>query len=36
VLDKDPALMECRTQIAKRLELYRTARDEFDAVAWLK
>jgi hypothetical protein len=22
VLDKDPALMECRTQIAKRLELF--------------
>jgi hypothetical protein len=28
--------MERRTQIAKRLELYRAARDEIDAVAWLK
>ncbi len=36
MLDEDPALMERRTQIAKRLELYRAARDEIDAVAWLK
>jgi hypothetical protein len=36
MLDEDPALMERRTQIAKRLELYRAACDEIDAVAWLK
>jgi hypothetical protein len=36
VLDKGPAPMECRIQIATRLVLYRAARDEIDAVAWLK
>ncbi|CAK9252309.1 unnamed protein product, partial [Sphagnum jensenii] len=36
MLDEDPALMERRVQIAKRLELYRAARDEIDSVAWLK
>ncbi|XVE91938.1 hypothetical protein REPUB_Repub01dG0054200 [Reevesia pubescens] len=34
MLDEDPQLMEKRTQIAKRLELYKSARDEIDAVAW--
>lgn len=34
MLDEDPALMEKRTAIAKRLELYKSARDEIDAVAW--
>ncbi|XP_028752506.1 dynamin-related protein 1C [Neltuma alba] len=34
MLDEDPALMERRTQIAKRLELYKQARDDIDAVAW--
>jgi hypothetical protein len=36
VLDKDPALTECRIQIPKRLQLYGAAHDEIDAVAWLK
>lgn len=34
MLDEDPALMEKRTQIAKRLELYKQARDDIDSVAW--
>lgn len=34
MLDEDPALMEKRTLIAKRLELYKSARDEIDSVAW--
>jgi len=34
MLDEDPALMERRTAIAKRLELYKSARDEIDSVAW--
>ncbi|KAF8021149.1 hypothetical protein BT93_G1546 [Corymbia citriodora subsp. variegata] len=34
MLDEDPALMDKRTAIAKRLELYKSARDEIDAVAW--
>ncbi|KAK3222204.1 hypothetical protein Dsin_009229 [Dipteronia sinensis] len=34
MLDEDPQLMERRTMIAKRLELYKSARDEIDAVAW--
>lgn len=34
MLDEDPQLMERRTQIAKRLELYKQARDDIDAVAW--
>ena len=33
MLDEDPQLMEKRTQIAKRLEFYKAARDEIDAVA---
>ncbi|KAG2701556.1 hypothetical protein I3760_06G051200 [Carya illinoinensis] len=34
MLDEDPTLMERRTTIAKRLELYKSARDEIDSVAW--
>lgn len=34
MLDEDPALMGKRETIAKRLELYKSARDEIDAVAW--
>ncbi|XP_047310533.1 phragmoplastin DRP1C-like [Impatiens glandulifera] len=34
MLDEDPALMERRQQIGKRLELYKSARDEIDSVAW--
>lgn len=34
ILDEDPALMEKRQQIAKRLELYKQARDDIDSVAW--
>jgi hypothetical protein len=34
MLDEDPTLMEKRNQIAKRLELYKQARDDIDSVAW--
>ncbi|WVZ11020.1 hypothetical protein V8G54_015550 [Vigna mungo] len=34
LLDEDPALMEKRSQLAKRLELYKQAMDDIDAVAW--
>ncbi|CAH2048970.1 unnamed protein product [Thlaspi arvense] len=34
LLDEDPALMERRQQCAKRLELYKAARDEIDSVLW--
>ncbi|KAF1874554.1 hypothetical protein Lal_00029981 [Lupinus albus] len=34
MLDEDPALMEKRAQLAKRLELYKQARDDIDSVAW--
>ncbi|KAK7339249.1 hypothetical protein VNO77_19905 [Canavalia gladiata] len=34
LLDEDPALMERRQQCAKRLELYKAARDEIDSVSW--
>ncbi|PIA26646.1 hypothetical protein AQUCO_09100067v1 [Aquilegia coerulea] len=34
MLDEDPTLMEKRDGIAKRLELYKSARDEIDSVAW--
>ncbi|XP_042429878.1 phragmoplastin DRP1C-like [Zingiber officinale] len=34
MLDEDPSLMEKRNAIAKRLELYKSARDEIDSVAW--
>ncbi|XP_051149653.1 phragmoplastin DRP1E-like [Andrographis paniculata] len=33
-LDEDPALMEKRQQYAKRLELYKKAREEIDSVSW--
>ncbi|KAK1257108.1 hypothetical protein QJS04_geneDACA023407 [Acorus gramineus] len=36
LLDEDPAVMERRTALAKRLELYRSAQSEIDAVAWSK
>ncbi|XP_043706758.1 dynamin-related protein 5A isoform X1 [Telopea speciosissima] len=36
LLDEDPAIMERRTALAKRLELYRSAQAEIDAVAWAK
>ncbi|KAJ8621751.1 hypothetical protein MRB53_030280 [Persea americana] len=36
MLDEDPAIMERRTALAKRLELYRSAQTEIDAVAWSK
>lgn len=36
LLDEDPALMERRSACAKRLELYKQARDEIDSVAWAK
>lgn len=34
MLDEDPALMEKREAIARRLELYKSARDEIDSVSW--
>ncbi|XP_042486070.1 phragmoplastin DRP1C [Macadamia integrifolia] len=34
MLDEDPGLMEKRDGLAKKLELYKKARDEIDAVAW--
>ncbi|GAB2226694.1 hypothetical protein Droror1_Dr00022513 [Drosera rotundifolia] len=34
MLDEDPALMSKRETLAKRLELYKSARDEIDSVAW--
>ncbi|KAL3615472.1 Phragmoplastin drp1e [Castilleja foliolosa] len=36
LLDEDPALMERRQQCAKRLELYKQARDEIDSVSWIR
>ncbi|XP_043690237.1 phragmoplastin DRP1E-like isoform X2 [Telopea speciosissima] len=36
LLDEDPALMEKRQQCAKRLELYKAARDEVDSVSWAR
>ncbi|XP_010559073.1 PREDICTED: dynamin-related protein 1E-like [Tarenaya hassleriana] len=36
LLDEDPALMERRLECAKRLELYKKARDEIDSVAWAR
>jgi hypothetical protein len=32
----DPAVMERRTNLAKKLELYRSAQSEINAVAWSK
>ncbi|KAK8714931.1 hypothetical protein V6N13_042276 [Hibiscus sabdariffa] len=34
MLDEDPQLMERRMQLVKRLELYKSARDDIDLVAW--
>ncbi|XP_057977414.1 phragmoplastin DRP1E-like [Malania oleifera] len=36
LLDEDPALMERRQQCAKRLELYKSARDKIDSVSWTR
>lgn len=36
LLDEDPAIMQRRTALAKRLELYKSAQAEIDAVAWSK
>ncbi|XP_042425111.1 dynamin-related protein 5A-like isoform X1 [Zingiber officinale] len=36
LLDEDPAIMERRISLAKRLELYRSAQAEIDTVAWAK
>ncbi|CAN8318469.1 unnamed protein product [Cochlearia groenlandica] len=36
LLDENPALMERRLECAKRLELYKKARDEIDAAAWVR
>ncbi|KAB2595851.1 dynamin-related protein 1B [Pyrus ussuriensis x Pyrus communis] len=36
LLDEDPAVMQRRTLLAKRLELYRSAQSEIEAVAWSK
>ncbi|KAK9051467.1 hypothetical protein SSX86_028094 [Deinandra increscens subsp. villosa] len=36
LLNEDPTLMSKRQEIAKRLELYKAARDEIDAVAWVR
>lgn len=36
LLDEDPTLMERRLQLAKRLELYKKARDEVDSVSWVR
>ncbi|KAJ4973712.1 hypothetical protein NE237_006886 [Protea cynaroides] len=34
MLDEDPGLMEKREGLAKKLELYKKARDEIDSVGW--
>lgn len=36
LLNEDPAIMERRSALAKRLELYRSAQAEIDSVAWSK
>ncbi|KAI9181052.1 hypothetical protein LWI28_010907 [Acer negundo] len=36
LLDEDPAIMQRRTNLAKRLELYRSAQSDIEAVAWAK
>ncbi|KAL8160051.1 hypothetical protein V2J09_001588 [Rumex salicifolius] len=36
LLDEDPAIMQRRLNLAKRLELYRNAQTEIEAVAWAK
>ncbi|KEH18654.1 dynamin-related protein 1B [Medicago truncatula] len=34
LLNEDPAIMQRRTSLAKRLELYRSAQSDIEAVAW--
>ncbi|KAH9625232.1 hypothetical protein KSS87_004513 [Heliosperma pusillum] len=34
LLDEDPAIMQRRQNLSKRLELYRTAQSEIDAITW--
>ncbi|VFQ75826.1 unnamed protein product [Cuscuta campestris] len=36
MLDEDPSLMERRKQSAKRLELYKKARDEVESISWAR
>ncbi|ERN14117.1 dynamin-related protein 5A [Amborella trichopoda] len=36
LLDEDPAVMERRSALSKRLELYKNAQAEIDGVAWAK
>ncbi|VVA27526.1 Hypothetical predicted protein, partial [Prunus dulcis] len=36
LLNEDPAIMERRSALTKRLELYRSAQAEIDSVAWAK
>lgn len=36
LLDEDPAIMQRRISLGKRLELYRAAQAEIDSVAWSK
>ncbi|XP_059275771.1 phragmoplastin DRP1E-like [Lycium ferocissimum] len=36
LLDEDPVLMERRQKCSRRLELYKTARDEMDSALWEK
>ncbi|GFP90464.1 dynamin-related protein 1e [Phtheirospermum japonicum] len=36
LLDEDPTLMEKRQEYAKRLELFKKARDEVDSVSWAR
>ncbi|KNA24070.1 hypothetical protein SOVF_018260 [Spinacia oleracea] len=36
MLDEDPTLMERRLKCAKRLELYKAARDEIESVSWAR
>ncbi|KAF5935740.1 hypothetical protein HYC85_026869 [Camellia sinensis] len=36
LLDEDPVLMERRQQCGRRLELYKSARDEIDCVLWTR
>ncbi|KAH9620829.1 hypothetical protein KSS87_015136 [Heliosperma pusillum] len=36
MLDEDPAIMQRRLNLGKRLELYKTAQSEIDAITWAK
>ncbi|XP_055821136.1 phragmoplastin DRP1E-like [Solanum dulcamara] len=36
LLDEDPVLMERREKCSRRLELYKSARDEIDSTLWVK